>query len=54
MEKQHIYLTFFTIVFQYMLVANESEAITKFHKETGDSFYKAVFKFKLQNGTGYS
>ena len=54
MEKQHIYLAFFTIVFQYMLVANESEAITKFHKETGDSFYKAVFKFKLQNGTCYS
>ena len=54
MEKQHIYLTFFTIVFQYMLVANESETITKFHKETSDSFYKAVFKFKLQNGTCYS
>ena len=37
-----------------MLVANESEAITKFHKKTGDSFYKAVFKFKLQNRTRYS
>ena len=37
-----------------MLVANESETITKFHKETGDSFYKAVFKFKLQNRTCYS
>ena len=54
MEKQHIYLAFFTIVFQYMLVANESETITKFHKETSNSFYKAVFKFKLQNGTCYS
>ena len=37
-----------------MLVANECEAITEFHKETGDSFYKAVFKFKLQNRTRYS
>ena len=54
MEKQHIYLALFSIVFQHMLVTNESEAITKFHKETSDSFYKAVFKFKLQNGTCYS
>ena len=54
MEKQHIYLTFLSVILQYMLVANESETITKFHKETSDSFYKAVFKFKLQNGTCYS
>ena len=54
MEKQHIHFTFFTIVFQHMLVANECEAITEFHKETGDNFYKAVFKFKLQNRTRYS
>lgn len=37
-----------------MLVANECETIAEFHKETGDSFYKAFFKLKLQNGTCYS
>ena len=54
MEKQHIYLTFFTIVFQYMLVAYKRKAVAEFHKKTCDSFYKAVFKLKLQNGTCYS
>ena len=54
MEKQHIYLTFLSVILQYMLVAYEREPIAEFHKETCDGFYKTVFKFKLQDRTCHS
>ena len=51
MEEKHINLTLLSVILQHMLVANESEAIAKFHKKTSDSFYQAVFKFKFQYRT---
>ena len=51
MEEKHINLTLLSVILQHMLVSDECKATAEFHKETGDSFYKAVFKFKLQKGT---